>query len=161
MGKASETISKVFVEQIKSKQAIHIEYYVPTHNLSAQLVEDIESAYKTASERVNKTTDKPDINVSIIKGRLQTDSSGHPLCNESEQVEQLAKLDYPVSSFLCQHELQQCEYFTTYGYQQQLQAQTVDTTKLTLPAVTVMTHHQLFLERHEFCQNLISYKFKP
>ena len=48
LGKASETISKVFVEQIKSKQAIHIEYYVPTHNLSAQLVEDIESAYKTA-----------------------------------------------------------------------------------------------------------------
>ena len=35
LGKASETISKVFVEQIKSKQAIHIEYYVPTHNLSA------------------------------------------------------------------------------------------------------------------------------
>ena len=106
MGKASETISKVFVEQIKSKQAIHIEYYVPTHNLSAQLVEDIESAYKTASERVNKATDKPNINVSIIKGRLQTDSSGYSLCNKSEQVEQLAKLGYPVSSFLCQHELQ-------------------------------------------------------
>ena len=150
LGKTTEAIAELCVGQIKSKQAIHIEYYVPTHNLSAQLVNDIESAYKTASERIKKTTDKPDISVSIIKGRLQTDSSGLPLCNKSEQVEQLAKLGYPVSSFLCKHELQKCEYFTTCGYQQQLQAQTVDTTKLTLPAVTVMTHHQLFLERHEF-----------
>jgi hypothetical protein len=62
----------------------------------------------------------------------------------------LVKLGYPVSSFLCKHELQKCEYFTICGYQQQLQAQSVDTSKLTLPAITVMTHHQLFLERHEF-----------
>lgn len=150
LGKTTEAIAELFVGHIKSKQAVHIEYYVPTHNLSAQLVNDIESEYKTASERIKKTKDKPDINVSIIKGRLQTDSSGLPLCNKSEQVEQLAKLGYPVSSFLCKHELQQCEYFTTCGYQQQLRAQTVDTTKLTLPAVTVMTHHQLFLERHGF-----------
>ena len=71
LGKTTQAIAELFVSQIKSKQAIHIEYYVPTHNLSAQLVNDIKSAYKTASKHVKKTTDKPDINVSIIKGSHQ------------------------------------------------------------------------------------------
>jgi hypothetical protein len=54
LGKTTQAIAELFVGQIKSKQAIHIEYYVPTHNLSAQLVDDIESAYKTAIERVRE-----------------------------------------------------------------------------------------------------------
>ena len=59
---------------------------MPTHNLSAQLVNDIESEYKTASERINKTKNKPDINVSILKGELWKGNENAGLVHRSPEV---------------------------------------------------------------------------
>ena len=149
LGKTSQVISELCVGQVKYQKEVHIEYYVPTHNLSSQLVDDITSEYLVHAERLNKD-EQPSINVSVLKGRLQTDATGNPLCKKSEQVTELVNLGYPVSSRLCKSKTDKCEYYASCSYQKQFHTQAVDTKGITLPAVTVMTHHQLFLERHAF-----------
>ena len=88
--------------------------------------------------------------MSVVKGRQQANTEGIPLCNKSEQVNQLISLGYPISSRLCKDNNSQCEYYSSCGYQKQFKPQVVNTNGITLPAVTVMTHQQLFLERHSF-----------
>jgi len=149
LGKTSAVISELCVGQVKHQKAVHVEYYVPSHNLSSQVVEDLNIEYKTHAERISEG-DRPSINVSILKGRSQSDNNGSPLCNKSEQVNELSTLGYPVSSRLCKSEQGTCEYYSTCGYQKQFVAQNVDTKGITLPAVTIMTRNQLFLERHSF-----------
>lgn len=150
LGKTTKVISELCVGQMRFKQAVHVEYYVPTHNLSEQLVQDLEQAYNTAIERIITESEKPKVSINVIKGRLQTDKTGQTLCMKPEQVQELVNLGYPISSRLCKNETAKCEHFNDCVYQKQFKQQEIDTDKLTLPAVTVMTHHQLFLERHNF-----------
>ncbi len=149
LGKTSKVISELCVGQVKYQKEVHVEYYIPTHNLSAQLVNDLTSEYQIHAERVSKD-EQPSINVSVLKGRLQPDATGNPLCKKSEQVAELVNLGYPVSSRLCKSKTDKCEHYASCAYQKQFHTQELDTKGITLPAVTVMTHHQLFLERHKF-----------
>ena len=107
LGKTSQVISELCVGQVKYKKEVHIEYYVPTHNLSSQLVNDITSEYQIHAERISKD-EQPSINVSVLKGRLQTDATGNLLCKKSEQVTELVALGYPVSSRLCKSKTDKC-----------------------------------------------------
>jgi len=104
LGKTSKVISELCVGQVKYQKEVHVEYYIPTHNLSAQLVNDLTSEYQIHAERVSKD-EQPSINVSVLKGRLQPDATGNPLCKKSEQVAELVNLGYPVSSRLCKREV--------------------------------------------------------
>ena len=149
LGKTSQVISELCVGQVKYKKAVHVEYYVPTHKLSSQLADDLKAEYQIHAERIARE-ERPSINVSVVKGRQQANTEGMPLCNKAEQVNQLISLGYPVSSRLCKDNNSQCEYYSSCGYQKQFKPQVVDTSGITLPAVTVMTHQQLFLERHSF-----------
>ena len=149
LGKTSQVISDLCVGQVKYQQAVHVEYYIPTHNLSSQLVDDLKAEYQIHAQRISRE-EKPSINVSVVKGRQQNSEEGIPLCNKAEQVNQLISLGYPVSSRLCKDNGSQCEYYSSCGYQKQFKPQAVNTSGITLPAVTVMTHQQLFLERHSF-----------
>ena len=149
LGKTSQVISELCVGQVKYQKEVYIEYYVPTHNLSTQLVNDLTNEYQIHAERISKD-EQPSLNVSVLKGRLQTDATGNLLCKKSEQVTELVNLGYPVSSRLCKSKVNKCEYYASCAYQKQFHTQEVDTQGITLPAVTVMTHHQLFLERHAF-----------
>jgi len=149
LGKTSHVISELCAGQVKYQKEVHIEYYVPTHNLSSQLIADITNEYQIHAERIS-VDEQPSINVSALKGRLQKDTSGNPLCKKPEQVTELINLGYPVSSKLCKSKTDKCEYFSSCAYQKQFHTQEVDTKGLTLPAITVMTHQQLFLERHSF-----------
>ena len=149
LGKTSQVISELCVGQVKYQQAVHVEYYVPTHKLSSQLVDDLKAEYQIHAERIARE-ERPSINVSVVKGRQQANTEGIPLCNKSEQVNQLISLGYPISSRLCKDNNSQCEYYSSCGYQKQFKPQVVNTNGITLPAVTVMTHQQLFLERHSF-----------
>ena len=149
LGKTSNVISDLCIGQVKYQKAVHVEYYVPTHNLSSQLAEDLKAEYQIHADRIDEN-ERPSIPVAVLKGRTQTDEKGNPLCNKTEQVSELIALGYPVSSRLCRNQEHKCEYYSSCGYQQQFKKQEVDTKGITLPAVTVMTHHQLFLERHSF-----------
>ena len=149
LGKTSQVISELCVGQVQYQKEVHIEYYVPTHNLSSQLIADISNEYQIHAERIS-ADEQPSINVSALKGRLQKDTSGNPLCKKPEQVTELVALGYPVSSRLCKSKTDKCEYYASCAYQKQFHTQEVDTKGITLPAVTVMTHQQLFLERHSF-----------
>lgn len=149
LGKTSKVISELCVGQVKYQKEVHVEYYIPTHKLSSQVMDDLKAEYKIHAERIQEY-EQPSINVSILKGRSQSDNAGNPLCNKTEQVNELISLGYPVSSRLCKSKTDKCEYYTSCGYQKQFYAHKVDTKGITLPAVTVMTHQQLFLERHSF-----------
>tara|TARA_B100001093_G_scaffold480198_1_gene509844 strand:- start:2019 stop:4106 length:2088 start_codon:yes stop_codon:yes gene_type:complete len=149
LGKTSEVIRELCVGQVKYQKEVHVEYYVPTHNLSTQLADDLKKEYQLHAERINDN-ERPSINVAVIKGRLQTDDAGSLLCNKKEQVNDLVKMGYSVASKLCKNDSGQCGYYVNCGYQKQFKAQIIDTKGITLPAVTIMTHAQLFHERHSF-----------
>jgi hypothetical protein len=38
LGKTSQVISELCAGQVKYQKEVHVEYYVPTHNLSSQLI---------------------------------------------------------------------------------------------------------------------------
>ena len=149
LGKTSQVISELCVGQVKYQQAVHVEYYVPTHKLSSQLVGDLKAEYQIHAQRIARE-ERPSINVSAVKGRQQNSEDGIPLCNKAEQVTQLTSIGHPIASRLCKDKNSKCEYYTSCGYQKQFNPQVVNTRGTTLPAVTVMTHQQLFLERHSF-----------
>jgi len=149
LGKTSKVISELCVGQIKYQKEVHVEYYVPTHNLSAQFADDLKKEYKYHAERINDN-ERPSINVAVIKGRQQLDDVGNPLCNKREQVNDLVNMGYSVASKLCKNNSGQCEYYDSCAYQKQFKAQIIDTKGITFPAVTIMTHQQLFHERHSF-----------
>jgi len=149
LGKTTAVISELCVGQVKYQRAVHVEYYVPTHKLSSQVVDDLKAEYEIHAARIPEG-ERPSINISILKGRSQPDNTGNPLCIKKEQVDELCALGYPVSSRLCKGKQEKCEHYSSCGYQKQFVAQNVDTKGITLPAVTVMTRNQLFLERHSF-----------
>ena len=149
LGKTSEVIRELILGQVKYQKEVHVEYYVPTHNLSTQLADDLKQEYQLHAERINDE-ERPSINVAVLKGRQQLDDAGNPLCNKREQVNDLVNMGYSVASKLCKNDSGQCEYYDSCGYQKQFKAQIIDTKGIILPAVTIMTHAQLFHERHSF-----------
>ena len=70
LGKTSKVISELCVGQVKYQKEVHVEYYVPTHNLSAQLADDLIEEYQVHAGRINDK-ERPSINVAVIKGRQQ------------------------------------------------------------------------------------------
>jgi hypothetical protein len=145
LGKTSKLIARLIKHNALELGDIH--YFVPTHNLSNQLITDLDEALDVEGKsfRLRKTQ--------LIAGRDKTDEYGRPLCEKATLAKEVAKLGLPVSSTLCKSGNKTCQFFDSCGYQRQFgdkkaeeaaEAEVPDFNKV-FSEVKVMAHNHLFL----------------
>lgn len=145
LGKTSKLIARLISRNALELGDIH--YFVPTHNLSKQLLTDLDDALDVnmSSGRLRKTQ--------LISGRDKTDEEGRPLCEKATLAKEVAKLGLSVSTTLCKSSHTTCQFYNSCGYQKQFgdkkaeeaaEAQLHDFNKV-FSEVKVMAHNHLFL----------------
>ena len=145
LGKTSKLIARLIRHNALELGDIH--YFVPTHNLSNQLITDLDEALDVegTSFRLRKTQ--------LIAGRDKTDEDGRPLCEKATLAKEVAKLGLPVSSTLCKSGNKTCQFFDSCGYQKQFgDKKAEEAAEAEVPyfnkvfsEVKVMAHNHLFL----------------
>ena len=145
LGKTSKLIARLIKHNALELGDIH--YFVPTHNLSNQLITDMDEALDVEGKsfRLRKTQ--------LIAGRDKTDEEGRPLCEKATLAKEVAKLGLNVSSTLCKNSNRLCQFYNSCGYQKQFgdkkaeeaaEAEVPDFNKV-FSEVKVMAHNHLFL----------------
>jgi hypothetical protein len=145
LGKTSKLIARLIQRNALELGDIH--YFVPTHNLSKQLLTDLDDALDVnmSSGRLRKTQ--------LISGRDKTDEEGRPLCEKATLAKEVAKLGLSVSTTLCKSGHTTCQFYNSCGYQKQFgdkkaeeaaEAEIPDFNKV-FSEVKVMAHNHLFL----------------
>jgi hypothetical protein len=145
LGKTSKLIARLIKHNALELGDIH--YFVPTHNLSNQLITDLDEALDVEGKsfRLRKTQ--------LIAGRDKTDEDGRPLCEKATLAKEVAKLGLPVSSTLCKSGNKTCQFFDSCGYQKQFgDKKAEEAAEAEVPyfnkvfsEVKVMAHNHLFL----------------
>ena len=143
----------------------NIEFYVPSHALSAELEVDLK-------ETLDIDLSEYEINdfsrVKVISGRSQVTKNGIPLCMKSTQADKVGKLGLSVQKTLCKDSGgNTCEFYNECFYQKQFVDEAPPVSKnpaiaaeievqggLTMiedfrPAVRVMAHNHLFLHTRD------------
>jgi hypothetical protein len=145
LGKTSKLIARLIRYNALERGDIH--YFVPTHNLSNQLITDLNEALDVNADSflLRKTQ--------LISGRDKTDEEGNPLCEKADLARQVAKLGLPVSTTLCKSGKKTCQFYDSCGYQKQFgdkeaeeQAEAENPEfNMLYSDVKVMAHNHLFL----------------
>ena len=128
----------------------HIEYYVPTHALSAQVEADILEAFEATRSRLEHADDE--VSVITIKGRDHVTDGGVHYCPKSSLADKLIKAGLSVQAHLCANYQEQCEHFDTCEYQRQFRRSNwppEGRERIYIPAVSIMAHNHLFLNKRE------------
>ncbi|MDC1457832.1 hypothetical protein N8375_02605 [Burkholderiaceae bacterium] len=150
LGKTSKLIARLIKSNALELGDIH--YFVPTHNLSNQLINDLDEALDE-EHFVGLLTTYTQRKSQLIAGRDKTDEDGEPLCEKADLAKQVAKLGLPVSTTLCKSGKKTCQFYDSCGYQRQfgykdfeerLEATFPDFNK-EMSEVKVMAHNHLFL----------------
>lgn len=143
LGKTSQIIKKLISESVLKRG--DVQYYVPNHRLSKELVEDLEEELD-----VHLPDGSIYKRVQLIAGRGHKDENGRALCWKNDLAQKLAVLGENVTSSLCSSEEEVCEYYDHCGYQAQFEDEDLeiprdDKLSELFPAVTVLAHAHLFL----------------
>ena len=151
LGKTSAIVKTLIDRNLIEQGDIH--YFVPTHKLSEQLLDDLNKALDfDIPDPSNEGQMVPFRRTSLIAGRSQIGKDGQPLCLKLELAKTVARMGESVSKRLCKNGSKKCEHYDTCGYQQQFDPEgtndflaEVEDAKRTYSEVKVMTHHHLFL----------------
>ena len=151
LGKTSAIIKTLIDRNLLEHGDIH--YFVPTHKLSKQLLDDLDQALDfDIPDPSNEGQLIPFRRTSLIAGRSQIDKLGQPLCLKLELANKVAAMGESVSKRLCKNGNKKCEHYDTCGYQQQFDPEgtaeflaEVKDAHVTFSEVKVMTHAHLFL----------------
>jgi hypothetical protein len=107
LGKTSKLIARLIKSNALELGDIH--YFVPTHNLSNQLINDLDEALDE-EHFVGLLTTYTQRKSQLIAGRDKTDEDGEPLCEKADLAKQVAKLGLPVSTTLCKSGKKTCQF---------------------------------------------------
>ena len=150
LGKTSKLIARLIKNNALRLGDIH--YFVPTHNLSNQLLTDLDDALDEVhiTGMLSSYTQR---RTQLIAGRDKTDEDGNALCKKAPLAKQVAKLGLPVSTTLCKSGKKNCKFYDSCGYQRQFGhkkfEEALDATfpdfNEELSDVKVMAHNHLFL----------------
>ena len=151
LGKTSEIIKTLIDRNLIEQGDIH--YFVPTHKLSKQLLDDLNNALDfDIPDPSNAGEMIPFRRTSLIAGRSQIDEHGQSLCLKLELANKVARMGESVSKRLCKSGSKKCEHYDSCGYQQQFDPEgtaeflaDVKDAHVTFSEVKVMTHAHLFL----------------
>ena len=150
LGKTSKLIARLIKNNALRLGDIH--YFVPTHNLSNQLLTDLDDALDEVhvTGMLSSYTQR---RTQLIAGRDKTDENGNAMCEKASLAKQVATLGLPVSTTLCKSGEKTCQFYDYCGYQRQfghkkleeaLEARFPDFNE-ELSDVKVMAHNHLFL----------------
>lgn len=120
LGKTSRIIKRLIAASALKHGDVH--YFVPTHRLSKELVEDLEKELDfdlppSVVESLGGEGEGVYKRVRLISGRGQLDATGRTMCWKNELAQEVAKLGLNVSSTLCAQGAKKCEYYEQCGYQ--------------------------------------------
>ena len=143
----------------------NMEFYVPSHALSAELEIDLKKALDID---LSQYKIKDFSRISVISGRSQVTKNGVPLCLKSTQADKVGKLGLNVQKTLCKDDGgNSCKFYNECLYQKQFVDEAPPVSKnpaiaaeievrggLTMiedfgPAVRVMAHNHLFLHTRD------------
>ncbi len=150
LGKTSKLIARLIKKNALQLGDIH--YFVPTHNLSNQLIDDLNEALDE-EHFAGLLTPYTQRKSQLIAGRDKTDEDGIALCEKAALAKEVAKMGLPVSTTLCKSGKRVCQFYKTCGYQKQfghkafeeyLEARFPDFNE-EMSEVRVMAHNHLFL----------------
>jgi len=162
LGKTSSIITRCLSS---GAFAGNIEFYVPSHALSAELEVDLKGILDVDLSEYEVDDFS---RISVISGRSQVTKNGVPLCLKSTQADKVGKLGLSVQQTLCKDSGgNTCEFYNECLYQKQFvdEAPPVSNNPaiaaeievqggLTMiedfrPAVRVMAHNHLFLHTRD------------
>jgi len=143
----------------------NIEFYVPSHALSAELEVDLKAILDID---LSQYEIKDFSRIGVILGRSKTSKNGVPLCMKPKEADKLGKLGISVKKTLCKDKAgNECQFLHGCLYQKQFTEETLPTSAnpsiaaeievqggLTMiedfrPAVRVMAHTHLFLHTRD------------
>jgi hypothetical protein len=150
LGKTSKLIARLIKKNALQLGDIH--YFVPTHNLSNQLIDDLNESLDE-EHFAGLLTPYTQRKSQLIAGRDKTDEDGIALCEKAALAKEVAKMGLPVSTTLCKSGKRVCQFYKTCGYQKQfgnkafeeyLEERFPDFNE-EMSEVRVMAHNHLFL----------------
>ncbi len=150
LGKTSKLIARLIKKNALQLGDIH--YFVPTHNLSNQLIDDLNEALDE-EHFAGLLTPYTQRKSQLIAGRDKTGEDGIALCEKAALAKEVAKIGLPVSTTLCKSGKRVCQFYKTCGYQKQFGNKTFEEYleerfpdfNEEMSEVRVMAHNHLFL----------------
>ncbi|EGG30532.1 phage-related protein (Xylella fastidiosa) [Aequoribacter fuscus] len=141
LGKTRSVIKRLLAYNLLEHGDIH--YYVPSHALSNQLIEDLNDELSLDISSEEATYER----ARVIYGRGREDDAGVSLCRKADVANKIAAMGGNVYPLLCRNTSGQCEYFDNCAYLQQLEEEELPPGDIrrVLTEVKVMTHEHLFL----------------
>lgn len=146
LGKTQSVIKQLLSYNLLEHGDVH--YYIPTHKLSEQLLDDLNAELSLEPEGADYIYER----ARVIGGRSYKAANGQPLCLKHKVANKIASVGGNVYPLLCKNKDAQCEYFENCAYLAQMDdPETLDHDEMfkVLTEVKVMTHEHLFLRTKE------------
>ncbi|MDA9581180.1 hypothetical protein N9S00_08260 [Luminiphilus sp.] len=146
LGKTQSVIKQLLSYNLLEHGDVH--YYVPTHKLSQQLLDDLNAELSLEPEGADYIYER----ARVIGGRSYKAANGQPLCLKHQVANKIASVGGNVYPLLCKNKSAQCEYFENCAYLAQMddpETLEYDDMFKFLTEVKVMTHEHLFLRTKE------------
>jgi len=141
LGKTRSVIKRLLAYNLLERGDIH--YYVPSHALSKQLLDDLNEELSLYLPSEDATYER----ARVIYGRSHKDDAGLSLCRKADVANKVAAMGGNVYPLLCRHSSGQCQHFDDCAYLKQLEEEELPMGDMRglLTEVKVMTHDHLFL----------------